>query len=101
MYVLRRQVATQKGIATLLASALVLWALGMHLFSVAEAANLTSIRDTLGNSAPSEVSNHTFQFTLPASGDGIAAGETIVVTFPAGFNMGLLVEVATTMLMSW
>lgn len=88
MYVLRRQVATQKGIATLLASALVLWALGMHLFSVAEAANLTSIRDTLGNSAPSEVSNHTFQFTLPASGDGIAAGETIVVTFPAGFNMG-------------
>ena len=88
MYVLRRQVATQKGIATLLASALVLWALGTHLFSVAEAANLTSIRDTLSNSAPSEVSNHTFQFTLPASGDGIAAGETIVVTFPAGFNMG-------------
>lgn len=88
MYVLRRQVAAQKGIATLLASALVLWALGMHFFSVAEAANLTSIKDTLSNSAPSEVSNHTFQFTLPGSGDGIAAGETIVVTFPAGFNMG-------------
>lgn len=87
MYVLRRQVAAQKGIATLLASALVLWALGTHLFSVAEAANLTSIRDTLSNSAPSEVSNHTFEFTLP-TGDGIAAGETVVITFPAGFNMG-------------
>jgi hypothetical protein len=87
MYVLRRQVAAQRGIATLLASALVLWVLGVHLFT-AEAANLTSIKDTLSNSAPSELSNHTFEFTVPPSGDGVAAGETIVIAFPAGFLFG-------------
>lgn len=85
MYVFRRQVALGKGIATLLASALVLWVVGVNM--QAEAANLTSISDTLSNSAPSEASNHTFEFTLPA-GDGIAGGESIVITFPAGFNMG-------------
>ena len=90
MYFFRQQVALKKGIATLLASALVLWVVGMHMFMQAEAANLTLISDTLSNSAPSEPSNHTFEFTLPPApgGDGIAGGETIVITFPALFNMG-------------
>ena len=87
MYVFSQQVALKKGIATLLATALVFWVVGMHLMQ-AEAANLTLISDTLSNSAPSEASNHTFRFTLPASGNGIGAGQTIVITFPTGFNMG-------------
>lgn len=87
MYVLQRQVALGKGIATLLAVALVLWAIGAQMFTRAEASNLLSVSDTLSNSAPSETSNHTFAFTLPP-GDGIAGGETIAITFPAGFAMG-------------
>lgn len=87
MYVLQRQVALGKGIATLLAVALVFWAIGAQMFTRAEASNLLSVSDTLSNSAPSETSNHTFAFTLPP-GDGIAVGETIAITLPAGFATG-------------
>ncbi len=73
-----------RGIATLLAIALVLWVTGIHMFTQAEASNLTYIKDTLSNSAPSETSNHTIEFLSPT---GVTAGQTIVVTFPAGFNL--------------
>ena len=96
MYVSRRQVAAHKGIATLLASALVLWLVGSGFFTQAEAANLTTIRDTLSNSAPSETSVHTFDFTLPnlagdfdtPASDGIEAGNTIEITFDGDFTLG-------------
>ncbi len=84
MYVYKRQVTMQRGIATLLAIALVLWAIGAHMFSVAEAANLTYIKDTLSDSAPGSVSNHTIQFLSPT---GLAAGQAITITFPGGFNI--------------
>lgn len=83
MYVYRRQVRALEGIATLLAIALVLWVTGTHMFMKAEAANLTYIKDTLGNSAPSETSNHTIQFLSPT---GVAAGQTITVVIPSGFT---------------
>lgn len=85
MYVFQRQVTMQRGIATLLAIALVLWAIGVHMFNVAEASNLTYLKDTLSDSAPGTVSNHTFQFLSPT---GVSAGQTIVITFPNGFNIG-------------
>lgn len=85
MYVYKRQVALHQGIATLLAIALVLWVMGIHMFMTAEAANLTYIKDTLSNSTPSETSNHTIEFLSPT---GVSAGQTITVTFPAGFVMG-------------
>jgi hypothetical protein len=84
MYVYRRQVAVEKGIATLLALALVLWVTGTHMFMQAEAANLTYIKDTLSNSAPSETSNHTIQFLSPT---GVGSNATITVTFPNAFNI--------------
>ena len=84
MYAYTRQVTMQSGIATLLAIALVLWAVGVHMFTVAEASNLTYVKDTLSDSAPSSVSNHEIQFLSPS---GVGAGETIVITFPNGFNI--------------
>lgn len=83
MYVYRRQVAVEKGIATLLALALVLWVTGTHMLMKVEAANLTYIKDTLSNSAPSETSDHTIQFLSPGA---VAAGQTVTVTFPTGFT---------------
>lgn len=85
MYVYKRQVTMQRGIATLLAIALVLWAVVPHMFTVAEASNLTYLKDTLSDSAPGSASNHTIQFLSPT---GVSAGQTIVVTFPNGFNIG-------------
>ncbi len=76
----------QRVVATLVASALVLWSVGAY--TTAQAANLTSITDTLSDSDVSVVSNHTILFTVPTSSPGVAAGQTITVTFPVGFNMG-------------
>ncbi len=84
MYVYTRQVALLQGIATLLAIALVLWVTGTHMFMKAEASNLTYIKDTLSNSAPSETSNHLIQFLSPT---GVTSTQAIVVTFPNGFNL--------------
>lgn len=70
--------------------AVIFWSVGMPTLRFAEAANVTSFSDTLSNSAPSVVSNHTIQFTTPT---GVGAGETIVITFPAGFTgIGSLTE---------
>ncbi len=84
MYVHTRQVTMQRGIATLLAIALALWAVGAHMFTVAEAANLTYIKDTLSDSAPGSLSNHAIEFLSPT---GVGANATITVTFPNGFNI--------------
>ncbi len=84
MYVSKRQVTMQSGIATLTAIALVLWALGAHMFTTAEAANLTYVKDTLSDSDTGSPSDHEFQFLSPT---GVAAGQTITITFPAGFDL--------------
>lgn len=84
MYVYKRQVTMQRGIATLLAIALVLWGIGAHMFTQAEASNLTYVKDTLSDSAPSSVSNHTIEFKSPT---GVGSNATITVAFPNGFNI--------------
>ena len=79
MYVYKRQVTMQRGIATLLAIALVFWAVGAHMFTSAEASNLTYVKDTLSDSDTGSASNHTIQFLSPT---GVGSNATITVTFP-------------------
>ena len=75
-------------VAMLVAIAVLAWSVGAY--SSAQAANLTSISDTLSDSNVSSLSNHTVQFTVPTSSPGVIAAGTIVVTFPAGFNIAAL-----------
>ena len=72
-----------QAIAATVAFAIILWSFGLPSLRFAEAANVTSFSDTLSDSAPSVVSNHTLEFTTPS---GLVAGETITITFPAGFT---------------
>ncbi|MCB9813873.1 hypothetical protein H6784_00500 [Candidatus Nomurabacteria bacterium] len=69
--------------AATLGLAMLLWSFGLPSLRFAEAANVTSFSDTLSDSAPSVVANHTIQFVTPT---GLAAGEIISLTFPAGFT---------------
>jgi hypothetical protein len=75
----------QRVVATLVACAMVLWSLGAY--SEAQAANLTLVRDTLSTSAPAVASDHTIDFTVPLTGDGLIATEAITITFPTGFDI--------------
>lgn len=84
MYVYKRQVTMQRGIATLLAIALVLWVTGTHMFTSVEAANLLYVKNTLSDSDSSSASNHTIEFLSPT---GVLATQSIVITFPLGFNL--------------
>jgi len=72
-----------QAVAVVASLAVLLWSLGLPSFRSAEAANVTSLRDTLSDSAPSVVSNHTIAFNTPS---GVAAGDTIVITFPGSFG---------------
>lgn len=73
-----------KIVAIVVGLALLLWSTGLPtFFRLAEAASITSASDTLSNSAPSVVSNHTIQFTTP---NGMQLGETFTITLPAGFD---------------
>lgn len=69
--------------AAIVGFAILLWSLGLPSLRFAEAANVTSFSDTLSDSAPSVVSNHTIEFVTPT---GLAAGGIITLTFPAGFT---------------
>jgi len=69
--------------AAIVAFAIILWSLGLPSLRFAEAASVTSFSDTLSDSAPSVVSNHTIEFVTPT---GVAAGEDLTITFPAGFT---------------
>jgi hypothetical protein len=72
-------------VACVLGIATVLWSLGIPTFiRSADAASLTSFSDTLSDSDLGFGSNHTIRFTTPS---GIIAGQTIVLTFPAGFTL--------------
>jgi hypothetical protein len=69
-----------KVIAGVAGCALVLWAVNFPaIFRSAEAANLTSVSDTLSDSDLGALSNHTIRFTTP---NGLVAGQTVVITFP-------------------
>lgn len=69
--------------AATLGLAMLLWSVGLPSLRFAEAANVTSFSDTLSDSTPSVAANHTIQFVTPT---GLAAGEIISLTFPAGFT---------------
>jgi hypothetical protein len=74
---------SQRVVATLVASAVLLTSIGFY--NIAQAANLTSVSDTLSDSDLSSASNHTILATVPAGSAGVTAGQTVTVTFPAGF----------------
>ncbi|MCA9358773.1 hypothetical protein KC926_01050 [Candidatus Kaiserbacteria bacterium] len=69
--------------AAIVVMAVLLWSFGLPSLRFAEAANVTSYSDTLSDSAPSVVANHTIEFVTPT---GLSAGEIISLTFPAGFT---------------
>lgn len=72
-----------QAIAAVASLAIIMWSLGFPVLQFANAANVVSFSDTLTDSAPSVVSDHTIEFRTPT---GVAAGETITVTFEAGFT---------------
>ena len=80
--------AHKKSVAFALLVALLSWTFGLASFiNRAEAASLTYVSDTLSDSGPSIVSNHTIQFH---NTNTVASGETVTLTFPAGFNLTAL-----------
>jgi hypothetical protein len=54
-------------------------------FTIATAAPLTSVSDIMTRLRQGTLSNHTIKFVTPT---GVTAGQTMTVTFPAGFTMG-------------
>ncbi len=72
-----------QAVAAVATLAVILWSLGIPQLRFAEAANVTYFSDTLSDSAPSVVSNHTISFVTPT---GLVAGNTITLTFPTGFT---------------
>lgn len=58
-----------------------LWSVGLVSFRFAEAANVKSVSDTLSDSAPSTLANHTLTFVTPT---GVPNGQTITVNFSNG-----------------
>lgn len=73
----------QRVVATLVASALVLWSIGAY--ATAQAANLTSVSNTMSDSDLSVTSAHSIAFTIP-TGSSLGDGDTVTITFPAGFT---------------
>lgn len=83
-----------RGIAAVVAVAMVCWAVGAHY--TAQAAGLTNITDVLSTSAPGVDADHTLTFTLPAAAtttEGVDEnGDEIRITFPAGFDISAIVD---------
>ncbi len=75
-------------VAMLVATAVLVCSIGVY--NKAQASNLTAISNTLSDSDVAAYSNHTIQFNIPTTSPGVIAGGTIVVTFPSGFNLGLI-----------
>jgi hypothetical protein len=70
-----------QAIAAIAAFAILLWSIGLPSFRFAEAASVTSLSDTLSDSAPSVVSDHTITFVTPT---GVANGQTITINLSDG-----------------
>lgn len=80
---------SKRPIAFMLVVALLFWTMGIPFgLGRASAASLTTVRDTITDSRPSVASNHTIDFTTPT---GITSGQTITITFPAGFGLSTIV----------
>ncbi len=73
-----------QAITAVVTLAIILWFAGVPMFRTAEAANVISFSDTLSDSEPGQVSNHTLSFVTPT---GLAAGEIITINFATtGFS---------------
>lgn len=71
-------------VAAIMGLLLILWSTGFPgVFRHAEAAMVTSASDTLSDSAPGTVSNHTITFT---TSNGLVSGEAIALTFDNTFT---------------
>ena len=93
-----KSVRTLQAVAMTVGIALFLWSTGLPtIFRFAEASSITSASDTLSTSAPSASANHTFAFTTP---NGMTIGQTLTLTFPAGFTMGSVGEDDTDILVN-
>jgi hypothetical protein len=80
-----KAVRTLQTVACFLGLAILLWSLGIPTSVYkADAANLTSVSDTLSDSDRGVVSNHTIRFTTP---NGVLDTQTIVITFPGAFTL--------------
>lgn len=76
---------SKRSVAFFLVVALLFWTIGVPFgLKKASASSLTTVRDTITDSRPSVASNHTIDFTTPT---GLTSGQTITITFPAGFNL--------------
>lgn len=67
-----------QAITAVVTIAILFWFAGVPSFRIAEAANVTSFSNTLSDSEPAAVSNHTLSFVTPT---GLVAGETISIDF--------------------
>ena len=77
-----------QAIAAVAGLAIIIWSIGLPSLRFAEAANVTSLSDTLSDSAPAVVSNHTISFVTPT---GVANGQTITLNFADGpFVFGVI-----------
>ena len=77
MFVLSRNVsASFRVIATLVATALLFWTLGLHSF--AQAANIQNASDLMTDTSPGADSDHTITFNLV---NDLTNGQTIVIDF--------------------
>ncbi|MCA9359795.1 hypothetical protein H6781_01265 [Candidatus Nomurabacteria bacterium] len=67
--------------AAIVALTILLWSAGLPSLQFVEAANVTTLSDTLTDSGPGVVSDHTISFVTPT---GVANGETITIDFSDG-----------------
>jgi hypothetical protein len=77
-----------QAVAAVATLAVLMWSLGFPSIRFAEAVNVTTYSDTISDSAPSVVSDHTISFVTPT---GMVAGETISLTFEGGTGIASLV----------
>jgi len=84
MFKTEKTVLMLKTIATIAGFAIILWSLGLPALRFADAANITDVSDTLSDSAPAVVSNHTISFVTPT---GVPNGATTTIAMPTGFDV--------------
>lgn len=86
MFRTEKTVGLLKSIAMIAGLAILLWSLGLPSLQFATAANLSSISDTISDSAPSASANHVVRYTMPSTATALTSGDTIDITF-SGFTL--------------
>src|SRR6056297_1016816 len=67
--------------AAIASIAIIMWSLGLPVMQFAQAANVTTLTNTLSTSEPGVGSDHTIEFVTPS---GVATGSAITVDFSDG-----------------